>query len=148
MGMENTETVYYESDTANYTRGYDKSRNIMPHITFQIAGAAGGLKSTAYDMVRYIEENIKEDDEAIYFSHQKTIEKNDQAYGLGWQVSAGSAKDIHLWHDGGEPGFSSFCLIYPGKKTGIICLTNQRSRQSQLSNLCRAILATLMKNPG
>ncbi|MFC1538918.1 serine hydrolase domain-containing protein [Candidatus Latescibacterota bacterium] len=145
LGMNNTETVYFESDTDNYTKGYDKKGNIMPHITFQIAGAAGGLKSTAYDMILYIKENIKEMDEAIKLSHESTISIDGQEIGLGWQMCKNTMGDKQLWHDGGEPGFSSYIAIIPEKNIGIICLTNQRGRQNQLTNLSEKIIENIVE---
>ena len=144
LGMNNTETVYFKSDTDNYTKGYDKNGNIMPHITFQIAGAAGGLKSTTYDMIIYIKENIKEMDEAIKLSHKSTISADGQEMGLGWQIRRDFKDDKLLWHNGGEPGFSSYIAILPNKNIGIIGLTNQRGRQNNLANLSEKILTEII----
>lgn len=140
FGMENTEIVFYRSDTIAYTKGYDNNGNIMPHITFQIAGAAGGLKSTTYDLLKFIDQNISEKDRAVNLSHQETFRDDQQAMGLGWQIKTGTKNNNELWHDGGEPGFSSYILIVPERKIGIICLANQRGLQYQFSMLCDAII--------
>ena len=144
LKMTETETVFFESDTANYTKGYDKSGNIMPHITFQIAGAAGGLKSTTRDMMNYVKANVNELNKAIKFSHKKTVGTDEIGMGLGWQMRKSFWGDKQLWHDGGEPGFSSYCTIIPTKKTGIVCLMNQRGRQTQMNNLSEKILVKLL----
>ena len=141
--MNNTETVFYKSDTVSYTKGYDKKGNTMPHITFQIAGAAGGLKSTASDMIMYIKENISEKDKAIELSHKETFRNDEQSIGLGWYINNSTKNSIEFWHNGGEPGFSSYILIIPESKVGIICLTNQRGYQYQFSILSKAIIAKL-----
>jgi len=140
LRMTNTNIVFFESDTANYTKGYDKVGNIMPHITFQIAGAAGGLKSTIYDMAQYVKANLKETNYAIKLSHKLTTDIKGNGFGLGWQIRRSIFGYSQLWHDGGEPGFSSYCMIIPSKNIGIICLMNQRGRQSQLCNLSEKIL--------
>ena len=145
FGMNNTETVFLKSEIDNYTTGYDKEGNVMPHITFQIAGAAGGLKSTTYDMINYIRENIIMKDEAIKLSHKSRIVKNGEEIGLGWQIRRDITDDKLLWHDGGEPGFSSYIAIIPNKKVGIICLTNQRGRQNQLAKLSEKIIVELIE---
>ncbi len=144
IGMEQTETVPFTSDTTDYTIGYDKNGKIMPHITYQIAGAAGGLKSTTNDMLKYIAANMDEKNEAIKLSHQKAIETKDEVIGLGWQIQTLFNKNDAIWHNGGEPGFSSYCLIIPEKKCGIICLTNQRGRQYEFSLLSKGILTQLL----
>lgn len=141
--MKDTETVFFESHTADYTRGYDRGGNVMPHITLQIAGAAGGLKSTTHDMTKYISENIDESDEAIKLSHQSTHEMGEEGIGLGWKIRRGSRGDTQLWHDGGEPGFSSYCVIVPQRKLGIICLANQSGRQFQLTEMSAKIIDAL-----
>ena len=139
--MTKTETVFFKSDTANYTKGYDKSGNIMPHITFQIAEAAGGLKSTLRDMMHYVQANVKESNKAIKLSHEKTTGTDEHGIGLGWQIRKNIFGDKQLWHDGGEPGFSSYCTVIPSKNIGIICLMNQRGRQAQINNLSEKIIA-------
>jgi CubicO group peptidase (beta-lactamase class C family) len=146
LNMKNTETVSYKSETDNYTKGYDKTGKIMPHITFQIAGAAGGLKSTTYDMLKYIRANINTDNEAIRISHKSTIKKNGQEMGLGWKIRFDVSGKKMLWHDGGEPGFSSYIALIPEKEIGIICLTNQRGRQNQLENLSDSIFKDMLNN--
>jgi len=113
LGMDNTGIVSYHTDTSNYTRGYDRDLNIMPHITFQIAGAAGGLKSTLNDLMKYINENISEKDIAMKLAHKKSIEINGKSIGLGWQIKQISGETDAFWHNGGEPGFSSFCMVIP-----------------------------------
>jgi len=146
LNMKNTEIVAFNSKAANYTKGYDKNGNIMPHITFQIAGAAGGLKSTTSDMVRYIKANIYSDNEAIKMSQKSTISENEKEIGLGWQIRFNLCGEKILWHDGGEPGFSSYFALNPNKNIGIICLTNQRGRQNQLENLSETIFKSIIKN--
>ena len=143
LEMNDTETVFWECDTLKYTKGYDRDGNIMPHITFQIAGAAGGLKSTTHDMVRYLVENIKETDEAVLLSHKLTTGTDKQGMGLGWQIKKDSRGEKQIWHDGGEPGFSSYCVIVPGRNIGIICLANQAGRQYQLSILCDNVISEI-----
>ena len=143
--MINTETVPFNSNTDNYTKGYDKNENLMPHITFQIAGAAGGLKSTAADIIKYIKANIYSENEAIKLSHKSTIHKNGKEIGLGWQIGIDLLGEKFLWHDGGEPGFSSYIAIFPNKEIGIICLANQRGRQNQLKSLSDSILKNTIK---
>lgn len=145
LGMDNTEIVSFHTDTLNYTKGYDKNLNIMPHITYQIAGAAGGLKSTSNDLMKFVNENILEQDKAIELAHKKSIEINGQVIGLGWQIKPNSDKSYPLWHDGGEPGFSSYCIIIPTKKIGIVCLTNTRGFQYEFSQLSANIIERLLK---
>lgn len=145
FNMMNTEAVYCQTDTTGYTKGYDKNGNIMPHITFQIAGAAGGLKSTTSDLMKYIEENIHIKDKAIELSHKRTFESDQQSMGLGWNLNTKSKNDVLLWHDGGEPGFSSYILIIPNHNIGIVCLANQSGRQFQFSKFCKLVIDDLIE---
>jgi CubicO group peptidase (beta-lactamase class C family) len=144
FNLEHTGIVYFQSGTENYTRGYDKEGNIMPHITFQIAGAAGGIKSCTADLIKYIRANLISGNEAMRLSQKPTISYKGQEVGLGWQIYSDYGAKI-LWHDGGEPGFSSYITIIPDYDIGIICLTNQRGRQSQLEDLSQSILKTIIK---
>ncbi len=146
LSMTSTKTVSYMTDTINYTRGYDKKGNIMPHITFQIAGAAGGMISTAGDMVKYVEANIKKSNKAIALSHKKTAGTNDEGFGIGWKLKINSNQEVMVWHDGGEPGFSSYFAIIPEKRIGAVALASQRGRQSDLERAVLNILTSLTKS--
>ena len=83
-------------------------------------------------------------DEAIKLSHKSTISADGQEMGLGWQIRRDFKDDKLLWHNGGEPGFSSYIAILPNKNIGIIGLTNQRGRQNNLANLSEKILTEII----
>lgn len=144
LHMESTGIVSFNSDTTGYTKGYDKNGNTMPHITFQVAGAAGGIISTTEDMVKYISANLQEKSIGFRMAHKKTCEINGESYGFGWKTGAIDSDEKSLWHDGGEPGFSSFCLIVPGKRIGIVCLANRRGLQYSMQQFSENIIVGLI----
>ena len=65
--------------------------------------------------------------------------------GLGWNLNTKSKNDVLLWHDGGEPGFSSYILIIPNHNIGIVCLANQSGRQFQFSKFCKLVIDDLIE---
>lgn len=106
--------------------------------------APGGLRSTANDMLRYVQYNIAAN-KAPTLSQQPTIKSYAGGIGLGWQTFRLSPANNQVSHGGGTPGFSSFCLVFPPKKTGVVCLSNQASLEGHLEDLCRDISNRLDK---
>lgn len=140
--IENIIVRGFQTSTVNENEIFESIR-IMPHITYQIAGAAGGLKSTLNDLMKYINENISEKDIAMKLTHKKSIEINGKSIGLGWQIKQIAGETDAFWHNGGEPGFSSFCMVIPEEQLGIVCLSNTGGLQDELSQLSFRIIENL-----
>jgi CubicO group peptidase (beta-lactamase class C family) len=111
--------------------------------------AAGSLKSTAVDMLKYIAWELAERDKAVKLSHQSagsTVWSGDGSYtvGLNWQIMRfpGQRK---IFQDGNIPGFHSMCVLYPELNLGIIVLTNEAvgPKPSSLSPMIEQILTAI-----
>ena len=141
LQMKYTRPLYDHLSESKYIVGYDAAGHEMPHLLFDMPGAAGGIISNVHDMLLYIRANALEKNDAIRLSHQETIHTDSSnAIGLCWEVNRKKNGWIELWHSGGMPGFSSFCIIYPQHRLGIVGLTNQSGLQAELSNMLRSIL--------
>jgi CubicO group peptidase (beta-lactamase class C family) len=94
--------------------------------------AAGALRSSASDMLKYIKYHLNEDDEVIRLSHQTTWgDIKYYASALNWQMNKTSAGHRRIWQSGGSFGFSSHCVIFPELRLGIILLSNESDQNSQ-----------------
>ncbi|HZY37123.1 MAG TPA: serine hydrolase domain-containing protein [Mucilaginibacter sp.] len=141
FNMKQTRLLFDHLSDSKYIKGYDGSGHEMPHLLFEMPGAAGGILSNVQDMLLYIRANALEKNDAIRLAHQVTI-KTDSLNGIGlcWEEVNRKNGLLELWHSGGMPGFSSFCIVYPKQKMAIVGLTNQSGLQGDLSNMLRAIL--------
>jgi serine-type D-Ala-D-Ala carboxypeptidase/endopeptidase len=90
--------------------------------------------------------HLNEKNEVVALSHRVTMgEINDHAIGLNWQEQITSKKQKKIWQSGGTFGFSSYCVIYPEIKVGIVLLANESDpkAQGQLEGIAEEIVAQL-----
>jgi len=94
-----------------------------------LLSGAGGLRSTANDMLKFLAANIGLLKSPLYTAMQKThagqksIKGDEFKSGLAWLVIR--EDDLHILLHGGErPGYRSFIGFDPQKKTGVVVLTN------------------------
>lgn len=98
--------------------------------------AAGALRSTADDMLRYLSAQLSPDDtplgEAIRMTHVLRHDDRKLTIGLGWMRID---KPHRLWwHNGGTGGYRSFAGFRPDRRDAAVVLSNQ-SRSVDLVGL-------------
>ena len=104
--------------------GYsDETGKAVSYWNLENFKAAGGLKSTVSDMLLYLKANINEINADYSLSHQPTDQQEDFERGLAWMIQP-LDNDTVVWHNGGTAGFRSYCGFIPGKKAGVIVLSN------------------------
>jgi CubicO group peptidase (beta-lactamase class C family) len=89
--------------------------------------AAGGLRSTATDLARFLIELMdpsRLDPDAVreMLSAQARINPS-MSWGLGIGIQHGEIGDS-IWHWGQNPGYESLMIAYPEQKIGVVILTN------------------------
>jgi len=90
---------------------------------------AGGLRSSARDMLRYIAANAGVPDTPLKAAMKEAQRPRAEtgskamAVGLGWHVRRSGERMI-IWHNGGTGGFHSFCGFDPTTRTGVVVLAN------------------------
>jgi serine-type D-Ala-D-Ala carboxypeptidase/endopeptidase len=96
-----------------------------------LAGA-GALRSTAADMMRFVEANLRPDRtriaDALRYAQQPrlAVKKDKLEIGLAWLRMKTKSGQWITWHNGGTGGFSSFVGFCPTKDVGIVVLSNSR----------------------
>ncbi|HVQ35214.1 MAG TPA: serine hydrolase [Candidatus Bathyarchaeia archaeon] len=90
---------------------------------------AGGLRSSARDMLRYIAANAGVPDTPLKAAMKEAQRPRAEtgskamAVGLGWHVRRSGERMI-IWHNGGTGGFHSFCGFDPATRAGVVVLAN------------------------
>lgn len=131
LKMKNTNSSYSKNDLGILAKGYNDKGKLMPYNP-QILDAAGGIFSTTSDMLQYLKFHLDEKNEVVALSHKVTTGNiNDFAIGLNWQEQITSKKHKKIWQSGGTFGFSSYSVIYPELKIGIVLLTNESDPTAQ-----------------
>lgn len=128
LRMNETKIALMESEKKRLVKGYDEKGNLIPYSPDQMQ-AAGALKSTVGDMVKYLKWQADEKDEAVKLSHQPTFHDGTYSAGLNWQILESAGVRV-IWQDGSYFGFQSLVVSYPELNMGIVILTNESSRSS------------------
>ena len=102
----------------------------MKNWDFKVLAGCGALRSTANDMLRFLEANMWLDKTklqgVIELTHQQKHKIDDgMVVGLGWHVILkGSDQEPIIWHNGQTGGYASFCGFMQNSKRAIVVLSN------------------------
>ncbi|RFS14131.1 serine hydrolase [Emticicia sp. C21] len=125
--------------------GHNGIGKTMSYVLPQEAAAAG-IYSTTEDLIRYAQWHIDESNPVVKLTHQPTW-GNIQYYamGLNWQMDDKAPMPRRVFQSGGTLGFSSYLIIHPEQKNGIVLLTNvsDQNTQGQLSVIAKEVLKLL-----
>lgn len=123
--MENTKVVLTDAMKQRLARGHAFQQEVR-NWDFQTMAGAGGIKSTATDMVEFMKANMSTRatslGKAMKMSHQVAYAKDGFEIGLGWHYVKG--KNTVVWHNGRTAGYSSFAGFIEGTTIGVIVLSN------------------------
>ena len=123
--MDNTGLTFSDNMLAHLAKGYAFGEEVKNWDLTSLAGA-GGIRSTATDMVKFIKANMADDSalsDAMKLSH-KTAFKNKSGnfkIGLGWHYADNG--NI-IWHNGGTGGYRAFSGFNKVNNKGVVVLTN------------------------
>ncbi len=128
-----------------FVQGLNTGGEPTPAWNLNIHEAAGGLKSNARDMAKYIQLQLK-DDSFHATNHVSTVNINDESgVGLGWHYRRLNSSTVWA-HTGGTGGFTTCVCFDKSKQKGSIVLSNISpfSKQSaEVNKLCFRLLRGL-----
>jgi serine-type D-Ala-D-Ala carboxypeptidase/endopeptidase len=124
LGMNATTISVNAAQKSRLAQGYDEKGEKTPYPT-DIMFAAGGLKSTVNDLLRYASWEMAEEDPAVKLSHEPRFVVSDTfSVGLNWQMLK-SGPNRRVWQEGNLPGFVSMCMTFPELHLAIVYLANE-----------------------
>lgn len=129
LGMGSTRVTLSEKDRARLAPPF--RADLVPDANWDLGAlaGAGGIRSSGNDMLRLIEAVIARRDDAIGKALALSIEprftdsKSKVTTCLGWH----KGDDDIVWHNGQTGGYHSFAAVSPGKRAGIVVLSNSAS---------------------
>jgi CubicO group peptidase (beta-lactamase class C family) len=149
LKMNNTKITLTTKDKKNLAQGYTEKNVKMPFSADKDMNAAGGLKSTLSDMMKYTAYHLDENNPIIETSHQEILGLWDNFdNGLFWQIfTAKENQPRKIFQNGGAFGTSSWLTIVPEKKIGVFIVTNTAgpSVHNKLNKTVEVILKKLKK---
>ena len=113
-------------------------------------GGAGALRSTATDMLKYLQANMHPEgqpiEHALRESHRELFQEDDRtAFGMNWiRTQSERLQQPMIWHNGGTGGFRSFLGFTEQGGLGVLILSNS---SEGVDNLAIELLRDLAKSP-
>jgi CubicO group peptidase (beta-lactamase class C family) len=127
LGMQNTRISLTPNMKKNLAMGHHDGIQVENWDLTTLAGA-GGIRSTAVDMLKYLRANMGKEKSKLYSAMQLS-HKNSRAegvtpvVGLGWHTIVSPDVDI-IWHNGGTGGYRTFTGFIRGGVRGVVVLSN------------------------
>lgn len=150
LNMERTTITITPELAANVARGHNVHGEETPywHFTEAFVGA-GGLKSTANDMILYIKANLypaySSLGDTLSGTHRPTavVDKTrNRKIGLSWNIwPYGKSHEKRLYlHNGRTGGFSSFVGFSKDDELGVVVLSNSANKVDPMAYLILNLL--------
>ena len=143
-------TSVSEPPSDQFAVGYNENGARMPPLTIPVMQAAGGLRYSMADMLKYVAYQLNEKDEAVKLSHQLTWgSPANTALALNGLVSKTIDSKRRLWQSGGTFGFASYCDLYPDQRLGIVLFANEsdQTTQDRLKAISEQIVKAIYGEP-
>jgi CubicO group peptidase (beta-lactamase class C family) len=125
-GMNSTGMTISTADAGRIAQGYNEELKPVAPWYFKAFQAAGGLKSSAADMLRYAKLQLQTGNtplnKAVKFTHQTTYQDGQQIVGLGWHYLGKTSKVVQ--HSGGTGGYRTLIGADLEKDFAVVVLTN------------------------
>jgi serine-type D-Ala-D-Ala carboxypeptidase/endopeptidase len=143
LGMNETAIALPPRELDRLARGYDGTEILFPPPRNDLQ-AAGALKSSVADLLKYLRWHLAEADPAVKLSHEPIFTDGNYAAALNWQIFKNNGRRL-IWQEGTVPGFTSYLLFEPELNLGLVVLTNDSDRMSsaRIATLANEILKAL-----
>ena len=111
-----------------YTPWFGSFRPTKAHWAGLGSAPQGGIVSTASDLARYLRMMMSGQDDILSAAGKaRMLQPASDAspgYGFGWMLDA---EEGSAYHTGMSPGFETIAAMIPGKRRGVVVLTNGTS---------------------
>lgn len=144
LKLKDTAITLSAAQTQRLAQGHDCDLKVAPHSKFDVMAPAGALRSSARDLLAYVEAQAglaQSSMAAVMAETHRTQHSGPPTMGLGWIINEGR----YHWHNGGVRGFESFCGFDKQARVAVVVLANSNSAWQPVTNLGLAALAMMAK---
>jgi len=126
LGMDNTRIVFTPNMIKHLAKGHNNGEEVENWDIPALAGA-GAIRSSAVDMVKYIQANMGVHKTSLYkamqLSHKTAYENEDQKFKMGLTWHYDNDGEI-IQHGGATGGYRAFVGFVNGSQKGVVVLSN------------------------
>jgi CubicO group peptidase (beta-lactamase class C family) len=124
LGMNDTKMTLSAKQMKRFPKGFDEQGNETSYWDIPSFTAAGALRSTTYDMAKYLKANLEAKTSAIKLSQKTTFISNDNTVGMLWGIGKTLSEEVTIGHNGGTGGYKSKIQMLPSRGIGLVILSN------------------------
>lgn len=126
--------------------GVDDQSNEVPNWDYDAFFGAGGVYSTAEDIMKFALTTFDPKNKAMQLTQQPTFRVNDKMQmGLGWHLLEMGDGNV-LFHNGGTGGYTSSMMVNPSTQTAVVILSNlsaYSTKMKAIDKLCIWLIKNL-----
>jgi CubicO group peptidase (beta-lactamase class C family) len=143
-GMTSTKIRLSEGEQSRLANGYSKGQ-LTPYFPIPTWGAAGGIKSTTSDLIKYMRLQLDTTNATIVESHRLNFTVSPTfSLAYYWNIGNNSDGTIHYSHHGGAVGMQNLFSVYPAYHMGVSIVTN--SSESHTGDLLHSTVRGLVND--
>jgi CubicO group peptidase (beta-lactamase class C family) len=129
LGMADTTITVSGAQRARLASGHSARGDRVPAWDLPGLAGAGALRSTAADLLRFLDTQVTATPSALAWAAGRTHHPRVQVsrrleVGLGWHISPLLGRWRMLWHNGSTGGFASFAGLVKETRVAVIALAN------------------------
>ena len=148
LGMTTLQPDYQWKDIPHRAVGYRKKKKVVvpstdTDVSWKLGG--GGFISNIDDLALFAKglingKLVKPKTEKLMWTPQKLKNSKSTTYGYGFNIK-GTGKELQVAHNGGQEKTRTRMVLFPGKRTGVVVMSNSEHCDSR--GLTAAVLVTL-----
>jgi CubicO group peptidase (beta-lactamase class C family) len=127
LGMTQSGVAFTPWMRDHLALGHGARGNLVSNWDFDALAGAGALRSTAIDMLKFLDAALHPErgpiHHAIALAREERADADGMRIGLNW-VSRHAGSDTIVWHNGGTAGYRTFAGVAPSRMIGVVVLTN------------------------
>jgi CubicO group peptidase (beta-lactamase class C family) len=150
LGMKSSYLVVPESEKARFIDGNNGEGKVVRHWGFsEVTAGAGGVRSTACDMLLYLEAGINTNlngklTNAFNLALAPQYDMSPRGkIGLNWIIAEVKKKPVY-WHNGGTGGFASYAGFSRDPGVGVVILSNRSPERGLTDQLGMKVMEALI----
>lgn len=132
LQMTSTQIQIAPEQRSRFATGHNSLSKPVSYWDLPTLAGAGGLRSTANDLLKFLAANLELTQSPLSATLQKThrvqqqTDAPDAVIAIGWHVLKRNGTEI-VTHSGGTGGFRSFIGLIQSKRLGVVVLSNSEN---------------------
>ena len=129
LDMDHTAVRFTPWMTQHLAKGHDQKGNVVSNWDVGVLGAAGALRSTMNDMLKFARANLQTRGRLQQIMQRTHVRRAPAAgpagtsIGMNWIISPREGQEV-VWHNGGTGGYRTWLGFDKNKGLAAVVLTN------------------------